>query len=269
MSFINDVVEIGIVNSTNVAEASQYLDEIQKKSETFLTRGHICAPLPLTAKQNRILPILAEYFTPNKIRQLLLPLIKHVPKTPNKKRKHGKDVATTKEKAFGHDRRKISLRALDWGVTNWAKSEERIIFKPGAAPFHIHNEYKQTLSHFKRKNFDPFRRKQSVDINFKGTWYKTTIGQLNFLKWADETGVLQHCIEHLKEIEESQKRATMERDLRKARQTFMGRKHKRQELSRVPDAIFQVVEHDEIALSSLFQRNEHEHEHSSSSTDPR
>lgn len=106
----------------------------------------------------------------------------------------------------------ISLRILDYFVTNYAK-KKKIIYNHNDRYFNVFLNYKAQLKAFSKKQFDPFCRKmRKVDgkkmdesIKFEydsGKYIETTVGQLNFFKWAIQNGVLAYIVDHLTDIVE-------------------------------------------------------------------
>ena len=103
----------------------------------------------------------------------------------------------------------ISLRIIDWFVTNYSKKYFTIYEQPnsggfsmGDTRFKVYNDYKLKLKSLSKKNFDPFCRWDRISIPFdEETSLETTIGQLNFFKWAIENRILEYIEEHYKEIE--------------------------------------------------------------------
>lgn len=104
----------------------------------------------------------------------------------------------------------ISLRILDWFVTNYAK-KRKIVYQINGQMFNVYLNYKSQLKAFSKKQFDPFCRKiRKVGGKqiYEGIKYyydakkniETTVGQLNFFKWAISNGVLSYIIEHLTDI---------------------------------------------------------------------
>jgi predicted SAM-dependent methyltransferase len=58
------------------------------------------------------------------------------------------------------------------------------------------------LKAYSKKRFDPFCRWDRISIPYKnGTFIETTIGQLNFFKWALENKVIDYLEEHYEIIE--------------------------------------------------------------------
>jgi len=94
---------------------------------------------------------------------------------------------------------KISLRLLDWFVTNYAKSNPVIINN-----INIYLNYKSQLKAFSKKQFDPFcRRERIVYYYSEDESILTTVGQLNFFKWLFEYNILDYINNNLDAIENS------------------------------------------------------------------
>ena len=115
---------------------------------------------------------------------------------------------------------KISLRLLDWFVTNYAKKKNISYFfdvpsKNGSTKqqyFNVFLKYKSQLKAYSKQQFDPFCRKWKIvkkkkiycGIHFyykKDHYVETTVGQLNFFKWIIANKVLDYAIEYLTEIQ--------------------------------------------------------------------
>ena len=103
---------------------------------------------------------------------------------------------------------KTSLRIVDWFVTNYAKKNYTIyelpIEKGGiitTTRFKVYNDYKLKLKAYSKKRFDPFCRWERITIPFNDKHMETTIGQLNFFKWAIENKVIEYIEQHYLAIE--------------------------------------------------------------------
>ena len=109
---------------------------------------------------------------------------------------------------------KISLRIVDWFATNYAKKyytlytivedcgDENSIHKYSERRFKVYVDYKLKLKAYSKKRFDPFCRWDRISIPFKDDKYiETTIGQLNFFKWALENKIIDYIEQHYDEIE--------------------------------------------------------------------
>jgi hypothetical protein len=95
----------------------------------------------------------------------------------------------------------ISLRILDWFVTKYS-NKNKILLMSKDEIFDVHISYKAQLKSYKKKYFDPFKRHDKFEYHFKGTdtIIKTTIGQLNFFRWALENGIIEHIEEHFETL---------------------------------------------------------------------
>lgn len=108
----------------------------------------------------------------------------------------------------------ISLRIIDWFVTNYSKKNnisyyishnikdtngnERIVPKQ----FIVYLNYKSQLKAYSKKQFDPFCRRERISFYYdKDNELITTVGQLNFFRWAIENGVINYINQHLEEVE--------------------------------------------------------------------
>ena len=105
----------------------------------------------------------------------------------------------------GHS--KISLRIIDWFATNYAKKYFTVYainneYSKGSRRFKVYVDYKLKLKAYSKKRFDPFCRWDRISIPYKtDTCIETTIGQLNFFKWALENKVVDYIEENYETIE--------------------------------------------------------------------
>ena len=95
----------------------------------------------------------------------------------------------------------ISLRVLDWFVTNYSKSKNIHIQTTRGKFVDVYKEYKLMLKSFSKKKFDPFCRWTKISIPYKGEFVETTVGQLNFFKWVIDTNIIDYVISHYTDIE--------------------------------------------------------------------
>ncbi len=102
-----------------------------------------------------------------------------------------------------------SLRIVDWFATNYAKKYYTVYqLKKTNTRFKVYVDYKLKLKAYSKKRFDPFCRWERITIPYlsdensdKQTYIQTTIGQLNFFKWAIENEVIDYIEAHYDEIE--------------------------------------------------------------------
>ena len=106
----------------------------------------------------------------------------------------------------------LSLRLIDWFVTNYSKKKniQFNIMKNGIPHvFIVYLDYKSQLKAYSKKQFDPFCRRTRIVIqNYKGENIETTVGQLNFFKWAITNNILEYIQENLKEIDYDMNKTT-------------------------------------------------------------
>ena len=98
---------------------------------------------------------------------------------------------------------KISLRIIDWFATNYAKKYYTVYEIPNTERrFKVYVDYKLKLKAYSKKRFDPFCRWERITVPYKdGKYIQTTIGQLNFFKWALENKVVDYIGENYETIE--------------------------------------------------------------------
>lgn len=102
---------------------------------------------------------------------------------------------------------KISLRIVDWFATNYAKKYYTLFTIEQTSDnisrrFKVYDDYKLKLKAYSKKRFDPFCRWDRISIPYtKGKFIETTIGQLNFFKWALENKVIEYVEQNYDTIE--------------------------------------------------------------------
>jgi len=96
----------------------------------------------------------------------------------------------------------ISLRIVDWFTTNYAKKNYTVYNLTSGNRFKVYNDYKLKLRSYSKKRFDPFCRWDRISIPYKNDSHlQTTIGQLNFFKWAFENQVIDYIEQNYSAIE--------------------------------------------------------------------
>jgi hypothetical protein len=120
---------------------------------------------------------------------------------------------------------KISLRTLDWLVTNYSK-KNNIVYSYNGRTINVFLEYKGCLKAFSKRSFDPFQRRERIEIvDADGIVMQSTTGQLNFFRFAISMGVIKYALSHAGNIEADMLQAIKHR-------TTKGPKTKRKELSK-------------------------------------
>ena len=113
----------------------------------------------------------------------------------------------------------ISLRLLEWFVTNFAKQNNVIYKTQASAIFNVYIDYKNQLRAYSKKMFDPFCRRQRLFLTVDPETHRivdytdkepksipsdmlvTTTGQLNFFRWAIENNVASYVLKNQECIE--------------------------------------------------------------------
>lgn len=100
----------------------------------------------------------------------------------------------------------ISLRILDWFITNYAKKYRTLITKENGEHIDVYMNYKLMLKSFSKSAFDPFSRKNKLFFYYTDDKYiETSCGQLCFFRWCFENDILSYVKKHLKIIEQDMK----------------------------------------------------------------
>jgi len=88
-------------------------------------------------------------------------------------------------------RRGVSLRNLEWFVTNYSR-QTNVTYKTSTGrQFTVHVAYKSSLDGYSKKFFDPFCRTERIE--FQG--FTTTVAQLNFIRWCIVNGIVDYITE--------------------------------------------------------------------------
>ena len=156
---------------------------------------------------------------------------------------------------------KLSLRIIDWFVTNYTKKHNVILYNTkkkmvlNKSPknkmvqktkkakyesveeqFNTYLNYKGQLKAYSKKNFDPFCRRDRINYYYNDEKYiVTTVGQLNFFKWAIENNVLDYINKHLDIIDKDMnKNIKREEDMvKKSKKVGMKKKDEKIDLEKV------------------------------------
>jgi hypothetical protein len=99
----------------------------------------------------------------------------------------------------------ISLRLIDWFVTNYSKKYNTVITKEknnNIIHFNVYLSYRSQLKAYSKQLFDPFRRRDRITFFYdKDSNIETTIGQLNFFRWIIQNDILEYIIINIKAVE--------------------------------------------------------------------
>jgi hypothetical protein len=128
---------------------------------------------------------------------------------------------------------RISLRIIDWFATNYAKKFYTVYQMEGTTHrFKVYNDYKLKLKAYSKKRFDPFCRWDRITIPYKEEAHiQTTIGQLNFFKWAIDNNVIDYIEQNYLSIEKDMNNRNSTSKVRINDKSSNKTRKKREELS--------------------------------------
>ena len=143
------------------------------------------------------------------------------------------------------DEKRISLRSIDWFITNYSKKNNTYYFvyddeynNPSfegknnnyKTNMNVFHSYKSQLKAYSKKRFDPFCRRDRLLFNIDDIHsVETTIGQLNFFKWAISNLVVDYIEMNKTEIESDMNSCL--KLMKESSDKKDGSRKKRQELS--------------------------------------
>jgi hypothetical protein len=109
----------------------------------------------------------------------------------------------------------ISLRILDWFITNFSKKHRTIITNSNGS-IDVYQNYKLQLKSFSKKQFDPFCRKNKIIFYYDDDDYiETSCGQLCFFRWCFDNDILTHVKNNLSTIEQDMKNSLKSKKISK------------------------------------------------------
>jgi len=142
---------------------------------------------------------------------------------------------------------KISLRIIDWFVTNYSK-KNNIYYSIFETPtkkktfvcennkivkqFNTYHAYKSQLKSFSKKKFNPFCRRDRITFDCNGSIIETTVGQLNFFKWAIDNLIIDYIKNNYIEIEDDMNTCYNSVKVQKKEKKDKNERKRRQELSK-------------------------------------
>ena len=130
----------------------------------------------------------------------------------------------------------LSLRLIDWFATNYSKKNYAVynIKKRNGEErrFKVYIDYKLKLKAYSKKRFDPFCRWERINIPYKeNTEIQTTIGQLNFFRWALENKILDYIEKNVDAINNDMNKRNSTSKKKKTTKEKVKTRKKREELS--------------------------------------
>lgn len=114
----------------------------------------------------------------------------------------------------------LSLRVIDWFMTHYARNHQVLYWidetndvlveeypsqpRNDLRKFNLYLEYRAALKSYTKMYMDPFRRHQRITFVLETDPLRsveTTVGQLNFFRFALSNHVIEYISNHLAEIE--------------------------------------------------------------------
>jgi hypothetical protein len=144
---------------------------------------------------------------------------------------------------------RLSLRSLDWFVTNYCKKNNinyLLLKDNNLVTYFPYKSYKSQLKAYSKKFCDPFCRRERIIFDYKNNviidyinkssieidhneYIITTLGQLNFFKFAIKDSIIKYAMENINDIEKDMNTTLKSRE---SERKFMEvEKIKRKELS--------------------------------------
>ena len=101
----------------------------------------------------------------------------------------------------------LSLRVSDYFVTNYSKNNSINLGNKNDTKYNVYHDYKNKLKSYNKRFFDPFCRINKKNITNKiafkyddEKYIVTTIGQLNFFRWAIRNKIIDYVVNDLERI---------------------------------------------------------------------
>ena len=94
----------------------------------------------------------------------------------------------------------LSLRIIDWFVTKYSR-KNFVRYPLNGQDFLVYLSYKGQLKAYSKQYFDPNCRRERIIFKIPNQeQFMTTIGKLNFFRWALESKILEYIEAHEEEI---------------------------------------------------------------------
>jgi hypothetical protein len=144
----------------------------------------------------------------------------------------------------------VSLRLIDWFVTNYSK-KFNIFYSLEDRQFMVHFHYKRELKAYSKRLFDPFCRRERISFQVRGhaPIEETTVGQLNFFRWAIEKGVVDYITKNATAIETDMNVSFREHYKTEPESKSSTGRRKRKEMSQ---SALKTVNHHELPVMVAF-----------------
>jgi len=164
----------------------------------------------------------------------------------------------------------LSLRVIDFFVTNYAREKEIIYEIPPPKnstnkrieKFMVYYSYKSQLKAYSKKQFDPFCRRERILFfidkydGIENDPVRTTVGQLNFFRWAIKNNILEYIYKNYESIENDMN--TFSKKNKKVTKTKPKKeKTKKTKKSKASFVVSQNKPNTDLTLSATKKVNKH------------
>ena len=99
-----------------------------------------------------------------------------------------------------NNKKVYKLASIEYLSTTYSKKHKCCIDLPNGKLIYINDSYKNHLKSHTKRHFDPFKRFKKICFTYDNIELLTSVGQLNFLKWAIRFGVLTYLEENYETI---------------------------------------------------------------------
>ena len=124
---------------------------------------------------------------------------------------HNQEKFINEIKDIVEQRSVVSLRILDWFITNYSKKYKTVVTNTSGEHVNVYINYKLMLKSYSKGHFDPFCRKNKIFFEYaenenggaKGI--ETSCGQLCFFRWCFQNNILEYVKNNFTTIESDMK----------------------------------------------------------------
>ena len=95
-----------------------------------------------------------------------------------------------------NNKKVYKLATIEYLATTYSKKHKCWIEFPNGRLIYINDSYKNHLKSHTKRQFDPFKRYKKIEFCYDDVTLFTSVGQLNFLKWAIKFDILDYLEEN-------------------------------------------------------------------------
>lgn len=114
-----------------------------------------------------------------------------------------------------NNKKQYKLANIEYLATTYSKKHKSWIELDDGCLVYINDSYKNHLKSHTKRHFDPFKRFKKIEFCYDDITLLTSVGQLNFLKWAIEYDVLTYLDQNFDNINTEMIKAKEEKQSKK------------------------------------------------------